>query len=659
MRLLLVCFLALAGWVAAAPGPLNSSNDTPEEFQQESEEDILVPAISDLARRKRGGSKASLPYSNYRPSGGIHRYRYPLYRKRSYRPQPSYDYEDVAILPEVESDYLEYEDQPRGPSLFRERSFQQQQRQDRRKKEMSFEDDGYFSDDYLPEKKMPPSPFKMPLNKKDTLYNLANTPYDLHTIGRMYEIGKRDDTSSSSFAFSPYDIESLTQIHSVGRKSPPRMSPSEQFYDAIDTIKRKKAMFDDRLMYPANDAEKMEHLLKLKNFLSSAAASRYLSSQSGQDASLRDPMIRKKRNAIAPNPKVVVTKTNTTDKHKDVSSTIPARYQQTQISGDRRKRAFNDYFTWERKALESESQNMEKRSSNNKDFDDYLTREYFKSIARSVGQKKKKRMAYAQFEADKRSGIDDFLENPSMLEYMQSKLKEAEEEVASEAEKNLEEGDTEQLLSNIVVRLDALERMREALGRLEELQIEEEEQQQQRIQRAVPSGLSAAAKKRQSSSSSSSSNLGTAGAASRKRSDDSRKKKKQTAVDARRMRRMRRGNDALPAIFLGNTREECPVLDRIFLNCVSVSEIVGDQDQAFLEPCIRHEVCYMCGSGLSVTGHECDAILSSSLEAACSGTLECLSAAGDTFNLLSNAERYAGEGTCTHDPCVRQFLESR
>ncbi|XP_064105233.1 uncharacterized protein LOC135214799 isoform X2 [Macrobrachium nipponense] len=648
MRLSVVCVLAMAGWAAAAPGSLEKDKDTTEDLQQEEAEgDNLAPAINELERRKRGGPKSNLPYSKYRPTGGIHRfslrrYRYPLYRKRSYKPQPSYDYEDDVILPEAaENEYFDYEDQLRGPSLFRERSLQQ----DRKKKVFLENDEGYFPDDYVLEKKVIPSPFIMPLKKKDSVYNLANSPYDLHTIGRMYEMGKRDD--------SPYDTEGLNQFHSVGRKSPPKMivSPAEQFYDAIDSIKRKKAMFDERIMTPT-EAEKLEQLLFLKSVLSPGAGQYH----SGQDLSFRDPMIRRKRDTTSASAKGAHKTNTTTTQGERTESKVSAHRQKTEkLTGDRRKRAFNDYFAWERKALESEYQPVEKRSSN-KDLNDFLTREYFKSIARSVGQKKK-RMAYAQFEADKRSsGLNEFLENPAMLEYMQSKLREAEEEVAAEAQEELGNGNNDELLSNIVVRLDALERMREALARLEELQNKETE---------PPSGLSGVARKRMASSATSTRSPSPVGitalsAVSRKRSTvDDLKKNKKSALNARRISRMRREQDALPAIFLGNTREDCPVLDRVYMNCEDVTKIVGDQDQAFLGPCLRHEVCYMCGSSLSVSGHECDAILSSSLEAACSGNLDCLSAAGGTFNLLSNADRYDDDGTCTHDPCVRQFLESR
>ncbi|KAG7155851.1 hypothetical protein Hamer_G019266 [Homarus americanus] len=55
----------------------------------------------------------------------------------------------------------------------------------------------------------------------------------------------------------------------------------------------------------------------------------------------------------------------------------------------------------------------------------------------------------------------------------------------------------------------------------------------------------------------------------------------------------------------------------------------------------------------------CDAVLSSSLEADCAINLDCKSAAGNTFNLLSNDGRYDAEGTCTPDPCVKRLLEHR
>ncbi|ROT74274.1 hypothetical protein C7M84_007207 [Penaeus vannamei] len=430
------------------------------------------------------------PFSGYRSLSRVRRYRYPIYRKRSSRPQPQYDYEDDLYIPEPEGDFLDYEESLRGPSLFRERSLQQQ---DRRKK-MLMEDEGFFSDDFVPEKKFLPSPYVVPLVKKDSVYNLANTPYDLQAIGRLYEVGKRDSNS-----IDPYNLEALQDAHSVDRKSL-RPTPTERFYDAIDAIAKKNVYADE------SDASRVA---KLRNFLTSAAG-RYWRARDAEETSARDPLIRKKRSTNA-----------TTD--APLSAKVPARYH-AQFSGDRKKRAFSDYFKWDRRKKsqpEEEAQEDEaaqqKRSDSPRDYDDYLTREYFKSIARSVGQKKK-RMAYAQFEADKRSsGIDEFLENPSMLQYMQAMLK----------------------------------------GR------------------------------------------------------------------------------------------------------VAVSNEVGDQDRAFLDTCLRHEICYMCGSGLRISGHECDAVLSSSLEAACSSNLDCLGAAGETFNILSDASRYDQDGICTHDPCVRQFLEMR
>ncbi|XP_037799330.1 uncharacterized protein LOC119594343 [Penaeus monodon] len=81
-------------------------------------------------------------------------------------------------------------------------------------------------------------------------------------------------------------------------------------------------------------------------------------------------------------------------------------------------------------------------------------------------------------------------------------------------------------------------------------------------------------------------------------------------------RRMRRGEAALSPVFLGNAREECPVLERILMNCVAVSNEVGDQDKVFLDTCVRHEICYMCGSGLPHLRPRVRRRSSSSLEAA-------------------------------------------
>lgn len=86
MRLLPVWVVTVAGWVvSAAPGPAHTTapaHDTspapsphtppPHPDQMKGGAD-LGPALKDLARRKRGNSKANLPYSNYRPTSGIHR----------------------------------------------------------------------------------------------------------------------------------------------------------------------------------------------------------------------------------------------------------------------------------------------------------------------------------------------------------------------------------------------------------------------------------------------------------------------------------------------------------------------------------------------------------------------------------------------------------
>lgn len=307
---------------------------------------------------------------------------------------------------------MDYEESLRGPSLFRERSLQQQ---DRRKKEMLMEDEGYFSDDFLPEKKFLPSPYVVPLVKKDTVYNLANTPYDLQAIGRLYEVGKRDSNS-----IDPYNLEALQDAHSVERKAL-RPTTTQQFYDAIDAIAKKNVYADESDRDPS-----ASRVAKLRTFLTSAAG-RYWRARDAEEAGARDPLIRKKR-SVAP-PTVAATpanKTNaTTGAPSPLSSKVPARYQ-AQLPGDRRKRAFSDYFKWDRrkKSQPEQEEAAPEQKRTPKDYDDYLTREYFKSIARSVGQKKRKRMAYAQFEADKRSsGIDEFLENPSMLQYMQAMLK--------------------------------------------------------------------------------------------------------------------------------------------------------------------------------------------------------------------------------------------
>ncbi|KAK4295078.1 hypothetical protein Pmani_032328 [Petrolisthes manimaculis] len=714
MRLLPVWVLTVAGWVvSAAPGPAHTtapahdtsppapspSTHTPPPHPDQMNGADLGPALKDLARRKRGNTKVNLPYSNYRPTSGIHRYRYPLYKKRSSSYSPQYDYQDDLLLPE--DDYPGYRElepdydtpSPLGyntPSLFRERNL---------KRSQLLEDDGYFTDDYYPFDDEDDNVgvetgiegLGHQLARRQDYYNrLYNLPYsDLQRLNQMYEIAKRDSDLTS------LDLPPAVrgQLHGVGRKTYVPTA-TERFYDAIDYIKgeedearrRKKksqgvskrgGLDFDLQNGPSISGEKLR---KLQNYLTSTAG-RYWQGREAELGAARearmdggDPaeLIRKKRK---------VASSNTTKASSVRSSSSSSSSTRSNVRG---KRAFSDYFRWE------------KRDSTPYD-DDYLTREYFKSIARSVGQKKK-RMAYAQFEAPypeaskrsmkpqvttatrsnpspppppppppsqpsssvgqdvaankrskkqvKRTGynLDEVLRNPSMLRYMQDRLKEAEEAVAREAEGDVREGDVDQLISNVVVRLDALERMRGALRQLEELQEDSDAQEDRRKKKREEEELW------------------------RKKAEEEVERRKMEGKEKKSgRRRLRRGDGDLTDLFLGSSREDCPVLERLVVNCEGVSAEVGDEDQVFLPHCLRHEICYMCGSGQSVTGHECDAILSSGLESACaesvsimpSGSLDCLGAAGNTFNHLSDHSRYDNNGVCTQDPCVRRFLESR
>lgn len=51
---------------------------------------------------------------------------------------------------------------------------------------------------------------------------------------------------------------------------------------------------------------------------------------------------------------------------------------------------------------------------------DFLTRKYFKNLARSIGNK---RMAFARFEAQKRSSLENVLENPQVSQFIQDHFK--------------------------------------------------------------------------------------------------------------------------------------------------------------------------------------------------------------------------------------------
>lgn len=221
--------------------------------------------------------------------------------------------------------FLDYDDYSLRPSLFRERNQhqhdqQQQQQHDdhqmkRKKKELLLEDDGYFTDDYLPDKDDLMSPKSVPLSKKDYLYHLYNMPYpDLERLNYMYEIGKR--SSNEGYPVTPaLDLQNMDQIHGVGRKTI-MSSPTEQFYAAVDSIKKKK-----KSLYADGSSPDLQ---KLKNYLTSAAGMYWK-----QETPPRDPMIRKKRDT-----KTAATGVNRATTKTPVGSSVPGTKTNISSSGE-------------------------------------------------------------------------------------------------------------------------------------------------------------------------------------------------------------------------------------------------------------------------------------------------------------------------------------
>ncbi|CAL4090592.1 unnamed protein product [Meganyctiphanes norvegica] len=361
--------LGLSAWSEGAPQGLEqqSSSVTSPIMSRDTRNDIMPILPAALTRRKRG-SASTRPYSNYRPrtmgsltpySGIPHvsrvrRYRYPVYRKRSSSQVPTYDYDDY------EGNYpVDLED------LLKSRN----------------------------EKKYLPSSYLAPLVKKDSVYNLANSPYDLQTMGRLYEVGKRNSQipidvydlktmgqlyevgkRSPSIPLDAYDLKTMGQLYEVGKRSHSGPLDAKEFYNAIDAVRRKK------------NALETEH---------SAA---------------EDSMIRRKRDMpldrVGPPNKLAHgnnVDTNATADPTTSKDDVP----NSPLTGHE--------GSWVR----------QKKSAKDDNLNELLTRKYFQNFAQSVGDKKK-RTAYAQISADKRSpGIEEMLSNPSMLKYMQDQLKAA------------------------------------------------------------------------------------------------------------------------------------------------------------------------------------------------------------------------------------------
>ena len=256
----------------------------------------------------------------------VSRYRYPLYRKRSYQIPEAYSYEeDVSSSP-----FFEEDEYPVRYSLFKNRNT------------------GYSR-----------SPTK---KNSGSGYNIALAPYDLQAMGKLYELGKR---------FSPTDISSS------------------------------EGHFLDEPAYSNDDLTQLKVLKEMLEALSESSSQSRLKRSATYNAD------------SSHNHENTTSKTKKSQQQNNSNHEKKSSKSNTVSMVDRSKRAFEDYLPWGDGSSDSAPSTPS---------EEFLTREYFKTIARSVGNKKK-RMAYGKFETDKRSSaIDQFLDDPAMLKYMADQL---------------------------------------------------------------------------------------------------------------------------------------------------------------------------------------------------------------------------------------------
>ena len=268
------------------------------------------------------------------------RYRYPLYRKRNYQNLEPY------IQDEELSSYLDEDEIPQRYSLFRERE----------------------------------------QSKRNSGFNIALTPYDLETMGKLYELGKRsgEDFSDSDGHFHEVPLKVSVSPH------------QKRFSDS--------------------DEGSYEDYEDLKNLLQFAAQKNNLRNLLHNSAALRRKRAIEKTHSDKLKGNSTHSLINSTNGHHTIDSGIKTPHDNLKTTvADRAKRGFENYMPG--------AVSPQYDSASKEELNDFLTREYFKTIARSVGNKKK-RMAFGQFEAEKRSdAISQMIDNPDILQMIQRKLR--------------------------------------------------------------------------------------------------------------------------------------------------------------------------------------------------------------------------------------------
>lgn len=218
---------------------------------------------------------------------------------------------------------------------------------------------------------------------------------------------------------SPYDLAALSQLYEDKDKNYATDDPNslELFRITLETLQRRKMEENMR-----EEQLRMEEAELLQDLVNKATAE-YVRENDDMDYNdmLRNKNIRNKRSTRITSIRSeqdLVNGTSTNGRRIKIPMKVSEAEYHAILSKDRKKRAYGSPSRYQSENFNSAMLNRRSQE----DVDDFLTREYFKTIARSVGGDKRKRMAYAQFE--KRDGsIDAFLDNPEMLQYMMDKLK--------------------------------------------------------------------------------------------------------------------------------------------------------------------------------------------------------------------------------------------
>lgn len=310
------------------------------------------------------------------------RYRYPLYRKRSstVSQQSAYETEDPEYpFFNIDDEYPDsdviYSPPQSGVSPFRERT-------------------ANYPRERFMERPVPSVLLRgghRPDVKRD--FTEANdSPYYMEA--QMYEQGNRNDADNN-----PESIDAVR--------------------NTLQSLHRRK--WEDEMRKEQLRMEEAELLRELLN----RATNEYGRENNPieYEGRIGNEMVRSKRNtrdSPLESEKIEPNKSITGDHLVKIPIKVSVAEYHATLAKDRKKRAYGITTHIERR---KKSYDKRANERSQEDIDDFLTREYFKSIARSVGNKKK-RMAYAQFEPNKRStSIDAFLDNPEMLQYMMDQLK--------------------------------------------------------------------------------------------------------------------------------------------------------------------------------------------------------------------------------------------